>query len=1067
MQKIEMSEDGIRQLTGDTFYERGYDYYKNGRVYGLSYNPNNHSWRGLVKGTKVYTVRLYLGEDMDVDPTCTCPAYDSYGACKHVAAVLLSVTQDISSQRRRYAVDQGNTGETSYETDLFAKQLLHTFRDKGEILEAPKPIQSSFTVKLTQTNKKTQFVLTIAMKVGESRPYIVRDIRGFLQAYKNGESFKVNQSFYYTPNHYYFTSNDRMMIEWLMRCYEQEKLFGNLYIHKTEYPRELFISPTISNELLEDVQHTDYTFQHQDKTYPLIELKEMDDQLLFELDYTNQNMFTFEMTDLSSYRFLDSYQYLVEENRFYQITYEQKNVLEKLFRILPFQSKKKHYISTPEMDSFIENVMPQFEQVGQVSMTDRLKKQINTSPLQAKVYLDEVDEALQASVSFQYGDHVFYPFAHQQTTNQLVKRNRDKENQLIERMRDIGFLEMNQSMFLFDYETIYSFLHEDVYWLESYSHVYMSSDVKRMLGDDAHQLQSSVEYNSSEGMLDISFDVEGISDEYVAEVLQALVEKQRYYRIPNGALLQLDGEGFSSFQQLHDNIQFSKQEIEDGKVELPAARSFQVEDALQSDRDTFSNTFQTMLDQLKHPEELEFPLPEGLDAELRDYQHTGYQWMKTLSHYHLGGILADDMGLGKTLQTITYLLSDIQHQDSTYQALVVAPASLVYNWKKEVEKFAPQLTSGVIVGQKKQRKQLIQEHENTNILITSYPTLRQDHEWYEEKSFDCFILDEAQAIKNHLTLTAKAVRAIRAKQYFALSGTPIENSLDELWSIFHTISPGLFGNKKEFTSLDANYIARITRPFILRRVKKDVLEELPDKIETVQYSELTKQQKEVYIGYLQRIQNEMDETIEQKGFEKGKLQILAGLTRLRQICCHPSLFLENYQGESGKLNQLLELTDDLQAQGKRTLIFSQFSSMLQIIYQALEAQGYPAFYLDGSTPTEKRMEMVEAFNQGEKGFFLISLKAGGTGLNLTGADTVILYDLWWNPAVEEQAAGRAHRIGQEKAVQVIRLITEGTIEEKIYHLQQQKRELVDQIIQPGETLLSKLSEAEIRELLEF
>lgn len=257
----------------------------------------------------------------------------------------------------------------------------------------------------------------------------------------------------------------------------------------------------------------------------------------------------------------------------------------------------------------------------------------------------------------------------------------------------------------------------------------------------------------------------------------------------------------------------------------------------------------------------------------------------------------------------------------------------------------------------------------------------------------------------------------------------------------------------------------MSRPFILRRIKQDVLTELPDKIESVNHSELTKDQKQLYLGYLEKIQGEAASAISSEGFQKSRMKILAGLTRLRQLCCHPSLFIEGYEGESGKLNQLLEMVETARQNGQRILIFSQFSSMLKIIREEMNAMGEDVFYLDGQTPSKHRVDMVDRFNDGEKNIFLISLKAGGTGLNLTGADTVILYDLWWNPAVEEQATGRAHRMGQKKVVQVYRLITKGTIEEKIHALQQRKRELIENVIQPGETNFTSLSENEIRELL--
>ncbi|WP_163536478.1 DEAD/DEAH box helicase [Gracilibacillus sp. YIM 98692] len=1068
MQQIKMNQQSIRQLTGERFFQRGLQYFQNGKVYGLSYNPSTNAWRGLVKGTKIYTVRIYFDEGMGVDTTCNCAAFAKYDTCKHVAAVLLAITEDVQSNRKRYAVDKKAEVQNQSETDLFAKQLMHTFRNKQESDQTPEPVQSEFIISVTRANKHNQYALSIEMKMGDKRPYVIRDIRAFLKAMEQQESYKVNQSFTFYPEVHYFPPQDREIIDWLLICYEQEKLFGNSHMMKMEQPRGLYVPTSASDALLDQITDTQFTFKlGQHREFHHIHFEPLTDQFEFQLDYLQQGAYTLELSELSSYYFLESYRYVIYENYIYKVSQQQKQVLDKLFRILPFQTRKKQRISPQEMDTFVRSVMPQFEQIGELKMTERMEKQMNTSPFHGKVYIDNVEGALKVDIEFHYGETIFNPFQHQQTSEKITKRDYAQEQYLMQWLRDSEFLEMNQAMFLFHDDAIYHFLHEKLELLKQFVSVYVSQSVKKLINENAQPLQSQVDYRPSEGMLDIHFDMEGISQEDVTNILKALIEKKRYYRIPDGPLLHLESDSFQAFQKLQEQMQWSKKQIEEDKISIPAARGFQVEQALEKTDNRFSQSFQKMLDQLKNPSQLQFSLPENLEADLRDYQQVGFQWMKTLSYYHLGGILADDMGLGKTLQTISFLLSEINSKSQNYQALVVAPASLLYNWQKEVEKFAPTLSSAVIIGSKQQREHLLQVHQETDILITSYPTLRKDENLYQSKPFDCLILDEAQAIKNHLTLTAKAVRSIQAKQYFALSGTPIENALDELWSIFYTISPGLFGNKKAFSQMDTNFIAKMTRPFILRRVKKDVLEELPDKIETVRYSELTKSQKEVYVAYLQRIQQELNETIQEKGFEKGKLQILAGLTRLRQVCCHPSLFLENYSGTSGKLEQLMELMAELEAQGKRTLIFSQFSSMLQIIRKTLEEKGYDVFYLDGSTPSEKRLKMVEAFNNGENGIFLISLKAGGTGLNLTGADTVVLYDLWWNPAVEEQAAGRAHRIGQENVVQVIRFITEGTIEEKIYQLQQKKRELVDQIIKPGETLLTKLTETEIRELLQF
>src|SRR5690625_3954723 len=371
----------------------------------------------------------------------------------------------------------------------------------------------------------------------------------------------------------------------------------------------------------------------------------------------------------------------------------------------------------------------------------------------------------------------------------------------------------------------------------------------------------------------------------------------------------------------------------------------------------------------------------------------------------------------------------------------------------------------MITGTQEEREQKIAKSKKTDIWLTSYAMARRDIHLYETITFQTLILDEAQYVKNYETKTSQAIRKINAINRFALSGTPIENNIDELWAIFQVIMPGFMPNRKRYRKLDYSTIAHMVRPFILRRIKSDVLEELPEKIESTLRSELTMEQKELYLGYLQRLQKETIASLQQGPFHKQRMKILAGLTRLRQICCHPGMFIDNYEGKSGKLEQLIELVKTSLESGHRMLIFSQFTSMHEIIMKRLQRENIEYFYLHGGTPSEERLHMSERFNNGEKDVFLISLRAGGTGLNLTGADTVILYDLWWNPAVEDQAADRAHRFGQKNVVQVIRLICEGTIEEKIYELQQQKRELIDKVIQPGETALAQMTEDDIKQLL--
>lgn len=455
---------------------------------------------------------------------------------------------------------------------------------------------------------------------------------------------------------------------------------------------------------------------------------------------------------------------------------------------------------------------------------------------------------------------------------------------------------------------------------------------------------------------------------------------------------------------------------------------------------------------------------------LRPYQITGYRWLCSLAHYGMGGILADDMGLGKTLQTITYVLAN-----PGTRTLIVCPTSLAYNWQDEFSKFAPQIATQIISGTPQERADLMQQSTDVPVWITTYPLIRKDVDLYKAQIFDACFIDEAQFIKNPTSLGAKAVKAVQAKHRFALTGTPIENTLSELWSIFDFVMPGFFGRYRQFEecyekpilrdhdSVQMQKLRRKIRPFVLRRMKKEVLTELPDKIETRRMAEMGAKQRKIYESYLARIQMELagDEENTPGG---NRMQVLAALTRLRQICCHPATFASNYHGGSGKLDLLMEQLPDILEGGHSVIVFSQFTSMLSIIAHELKQRNIPFFYLAGSTSAQERKREVKEFNRGEVKVFLISLKAGGTGLNLTGADTVIHFDPWWNPAVEDQATDRAYRIGQKKKVQVIKYVMKDSIEEKIYELQKRKKQLSDQLIQAGESFVTQLTMEEIKEL---
>lgn len=511
--------------------------------------------------------------------------------------------------------------------------------------------------------------------------------------------------------------------------------------------------------------------------------------------------------------------------------------------------------------------------------------------------------------------------------------------------------------------------------------------------------------------LQFKFDIEGIPEQEIKEILSAIEDKRKYYRLKNGALLSLETEDYQQIKAFLNEVPLQAENWS----ETTLARGLQLIAKTKEDTIAFEASIRNFLQDFKNLNEEDYPLPGNFSSILRPYQMEGYQWMRKLAENQFGGILADDMGLGKTIQAITFIYSyidEIRHKQSP--ALIVCPSAVLYNWLQEWMKFVPDMKVVILDGKQSERQLLRKDIHVADVVITSYTLIRKDIHWLRNERFHTIIFDEAQSFKNPLTETHKSVKQLSSQYKFALTGTPIENAIEDLWSVFHIIFPDLFLGLQQFSELNNAAIARIIQPFVLRRMKTEVLEELPVKEEKIERIDLYKEQQKIYLAYLAKLKEDTLKHLDKRTLRKNRIRILAGLTRLRQLCCHPALFVEDYQGRSAKLDQLLTLLQEAKQANRRVLIFSQFTSMLEIISSELSFQGKEFFYLDGHTTAKERVEMCERFNSGEKNLFLLSLKAGGTGLNLTGADTVILYDTWWNPAVESQAADRAYRIGQKK-----------------------------------------------------
>ena len=635
-------------------------------------------------------------------------------------------------------------------------------------------------------------------------------------------------------------------------------------------------------------------------------------------------------------------------------------------------------------------------------------------------------------------------------------------------------------------DRIYVFLAEKTGYLATIGEVYLSDAIKTVNIVSGPKVSMGVSVVSD--LLELSMVPETLTADELSEILNLYDKKRKYYKLKNGDVVSLANKEAEMLFALKDGLGITAEQILEGHATVPKYRALYINDVAEKikNEDEFilgrSKSFKDFVADFASPSDEAFEIPESLNDVLRDYQKTGFYWLKALSHNGFGGILADDMGLGKTVQILAFLLSakECAKREGRKNrcSLIVCPASLVYNWQHEIKKFTPSLNCEMAVGIKPDRVRVTSEidSEDTDVIITSYDLLRRDIELYKYLNFECCVIDEAQFIKNPGTMIAKAVKSINASFKMALTGTPIENRLSELWSIFDFCMPGyLFGYKQFRDTIEIPVVSekdeestemlkKMISPFVLRRLKSDVLKDLPDKLEENIYAPMNSDQRTLYDAHLQRVKH-MVEGYDDEAFGRDRIMILSELTRLRQLCCDPGLIYENYAGGSAKTDLLIELIKSASEAGHKILLFSQFTSMLERITKQFTESGISHYILTGATNKEERIRLVDAFQEDDTSVFCISLKAGGTGLNLTAADIVIHFDHWWNIAVENQATDRAHRIGQKNVVTVYRLIMENTIEERIITLQNRKKELADKLLNTGSMSNPSLTKEELLELL--
>ena len=997
------------------------------------------------KGNRLYT--RVAGEDLrysleDDLVFCACDFFQKRGYCLHLAALEHYLKNDEEGQVILQALEKGHEEQEEVETKVsfggsFLERIQPQKREKIYTLSAQGQVEAG-------TNRLL-WTLRIGL-VDSQKYYVIRDIPLFLKVLVLRKSYMIGKHYENDLSWDAFDTASQEVLTFLCGLIE-EGLSQDLFF--PNQGRHLFFPLTFFEQGVELLMNLeDFHFEHQITSYENLLFHDLDpDAELFSFSVQEYpDYFEMEISESERVNVFYGGAVLFHKGNLYLLNPKQISLLKEL-KELPQEERGRKCLQFDNSDrDRLAACLPLFGQLGTVSAPERLQIR-SFSPI---FYFDREDDGrIRLDIEFDYGD---LKVTSQQQLEQLpFSSDAVLENQLFQVCLGAGFEADFQSWRqALKPEAVYSFFHHTIPAFEKLGQVFLSDEMNQLYSVQAPQVQ----IESKGGLLEIQFDFQGIAQEEIDQALKALTSNQDFYISFSDQVYFFDEET----KQIRQNLQELGVELKDGSFQARKSLAYSLSQLFEGrDRISFSEEFQHLAHDLTHPED--FPLGDiRVQASLRDYQEKGVRWLQMLHHYDFGGILADDMGLGKTLQTIAFLTSQVT-EDS--RVLILAPSGLIYNWADEFRKFAPQLDLAVVHGLKANREAILSE--NHQIYVTSYATFRQDSELYQEMAFDFLFLDEAQVMKNAQTKIAQSLRQFVVPAVFALSGTPIENHLGELWSIFQIVLPGLLPSKKEFMKLPAERVAQFIKPFVMRRKKEEVLTELPDLIEVVYKNELEDQQKAIYLAQLQQMRDRLAQVTDQE-FQRSRVEILSGLMRLRQICDTPALFMDDYQGASGKLDSLRDLLLQVADGGHRVLIFSQFKGMLEKIEQELPDLGLTSFKITGSTPAHDRQEMTKAFNQGERDAFLISLKAGGVGLNLTGADTVILVDLWWNPAVEAQAIGRAHRMGQEQMVEVYRLITKGTIEEKIQELQEQKKHLVSQVLDGTESRAS-LSLAEIREIL--
>lgn len=996
-----------------------------------------------------YDVSIVIEDNKEIVKTiCDCKEYRNFQSCKHIGAVFVNY----------------------YET-LFKGSIINVHKITEDILNKFMPDENTLIKKELQveliinvTEKESYYYyygrtytdFNIKIMIGEDKLYTLGNhATAFKVAYENQEGeVYFGKNFTYIPEKYYLSNNSKTIIE------------SYLDVCEGSYNRNIFAKDF--KTFLNKIKNTNFIINN----YKIEGIKEgfpISSNLIknnesYELDFDLENIEVLIKND---------YEYILYKGNLYHLRKLEQELIDDLME----NKLDKLIISKEKVDAFTKGLLKIVRKNLKIdaSVTDiTLPKEIST-----KLYFDLRSSYILVDALFKYDEKEVNYFDKSNT----ILRDIDYETKVINDILKYGFEIDNNKIILKDIEKEVEFLENG---LENLATKYEIFTTEKFKGINIKKKTSvtSMFGIGQDNILSYTFSLGDINSNELVNIFEEIKNKKKYYRLKNGDILNLEDESLKELSDLKDDLELSDAEIIAGHGAILKYRAIYL-DSLKNTKYNIiktDNLFDNFIDKFYKFKDINLTLPKDELKILRDYQVTGVKWLYTLAKTGFGGILADEMGLGKTIQVIYYIKQMLKDNENN-KFLIVVPTSLAYNWDHEFDSFGSNIKRKICVGNKDKRTKMLSDLNDTNIIITTYGLLREDEELYNNLNFNTMVIDEAQNIKNNMAGITKVVKKVNAETKFALTGTPLENSILELWSIFDFIMPGYLASLTKFQSkykikdfdedseILIKGLSKQINPFILRRKKQDVVKELPDKLINDIYIELKDEQKKLYVAELERVKEEMEKIIETEGMNKARFLILQLLTKLRQICIDPSIVYDNYKDGSNKLEQLESIVNEYIKNNHKILIFSSFKTALNIVKEKLNKAKIKTYMIDGSVPAKDRIEMVDNFNNNDGvKVFLIMLKSGGTGLNLATADVVIHLDLWWNPQAENQATDRAHRIGQKNTVEVIHLITKGTIEEKILELQNKKRILSDKLID-GEirdkNILSELTKEDIKNLLSY